>query len=662
MRRRTQRILISLLAFFIAWFAMANAYTFEVINWSPFWVLNLEKLILKQKPNSTWIILDWKEYTIKIDPNHETEDWWIWVDTICDESWVNCKKVSELWIWGWGAIVIDGDAENFCFKKDDTTLICDNNFLKRLIESWWLGWSINIDGQDKNYCYRLRETNTLYCDNSDIPGWNGSTPGNGKITIIQWSNSRNFNLNDSGDQEITLSNGGGTTSGAIAYWSGEYICVKNWDNLMCNKAKLWELKPDKRCTFDGTSINCTEDTPGSGNANNPTIIITQWWVEKWRFTLNQTSDKTIPLDAGWNGPTISWNSWQRCKYICDKTEWQGWKQVCVSWHVACYESEPTCQWSCNEWWAWMLSGSAWWRCRYGAIVNGTTISWNMWEFGWNIKTWIICTEPAPSWDSLWQSKKITANGATSSENLLTPKNTNQDLYLDGDIWNDGAITIKTLWASNAARENTVSIYQHWVAIWELPNKTAGLWVHGPISVGKFMLTEEEEQTASRPGQCQNIAERNTISIYASWAAWTDNFEILWSKRILIWVRNSAYLYFQWDWSKNIWINTQNMHAMLNVDWSIKIGSCANNNLCNSSSVWEIKYFTYWNTWYFVWCRYRSWSAAVTNINAKNYEWVDLTNWQRFTNIQNSCVEPNPPYSASVYQTQAELWSQIPPCS
>jgi hypothetical protein len=53
MKRRTQKIFITLLSLFIAGFAMVNAYTFEVLNWNPFGVLNLKTLIMKPDVNTT---------------------------------------------------------------------------------------------------------------------------------------------------------------------------------------------------------------------------------------------------------------------------------------------------------------------------------------------------------------------------------------------------------------------------------------------------------------------------------------------------------------------------------------------------------------------------------------------------------------------------------
>lgn len=773
MKRRTQRIFISLLAFFIAWFAIANAYTFEVVNWSPFWVLNLQKLILKGWTTSTWIILDWKEYVIKIDPEHENNGWQIRVYEICDESGNNCREVSSLYTgtqgvpwpqwntWADGVWIQEISSEKVW--KTTTVTVTYTNWETLSFDIldwndgtgvnwWWIAFTNNSHNnhicrkswdavtcnglklstypQNNRLCYV--KDNVLYCDQEnlfdelsgrivDVNDWT-------LMIYVDGSTYKTFSANQTGSTTINIS----------PTWLEWNICVKNASGFIrCDTSvKIWTMVNGRICTYSDweNKINCNTsinnpwsaiitlqtkswdvvNRSGSFDVNqttNKTITIPSWggWVpwqkwDKWdpwenwvsvtnayidwnNIVFELSDNSTITLENAlrkwdqwpkwdtwavwpqwpkwekwekwdkwdpWDWASIPWNSWQRCKYICDRTEWQGWKQVCVSWHVACYESEPTCQWSCNEWSAWMLSGSAWWRCRYGAVVNGTTISWNMWDLAWNIKTWIICTETAPTWDSLWQSIKITANGTTSSENLLTPKNTNQDLYLSGDIWNDGAITIKTLWASNAARENTVSIYQHWVAIWELPNKTAGLWVHWPISVWKYMLSSGEQSAASHWGQCTSTTY-NTISIYASGAGADEHFEILWTPRILIWVTNGAYMYFVWDWSPNIWINTQNTHATLNIDGSIRIGNCSNNNTCNSASAWEIKYYEKNNKWYFVWCR---------KTGTSSYERVILSDWTETTganNIWNSCNPPVVPYSSDVYGSQGMLMQQQANC-
>lgn len=607
MRRRTQRIFITLLALFLTSFTMVSAYTFEVINWSPFWVLNLEKLILKQKPNSTWIILDWKEYTIKIDPEHES-DWAIRVDTICDESWDTCKKVSELWLWGWSSITIDGNAENFCYKKNNTTLICNNEVLRTLIESRWLGWSINIDGQDRNYCYRLKDTNTLYCDNSDIPNWNGSAPGNGKITIMQWANERNFYLNDSGDQKITL-NWGGTTNGAIAYWSGEYICVKNGDNLDCSKAKLGELKPDKRCTFDGTSINCNENKPSWDGTPYTLIAATASALWGIRIGYEQNGKNyAVRLDSN-NKAYVN---------VPREPGQDGWIEV--------------------------IDKEIWWRCKYGTIT-----SLSLWEGGGTIKTGIICTYPAPTgwWDGLW----------TGNNYWTYPKNTEMSVAIwphQNGMWSSSStwnMRLAVNWNTVIMDGNTsvAKLGQNWVAfmganefyMWKITNTSSPWWgwrtvqqtygvsVAWPIAIGY-----DDNNTW------------NYIYIYSEWSTTTSgrHFEIMWSNELAVWTLSGWFLYFNEPSDVNeekysIWVNTNNPKATLDVKWGIKVANdCMT---CTADTYWTIIY----TSSDFRWCKPVSGTP----------KWVSLTTWNPMsTNMVANCETVSFFHSATAWQMQPAL--------
>ena len=250
------------------------------------------------------------------------------------------------------------------------------------------------------------------------------------------------------------------------------------------------------------------------------------------------------------------------------------------------------------------------------------------------------------WTSLWEIANVT-NGSLTIK-ALKPKDAylSNNMYISGDIYHDWYLRIMPHWVKGEAtvRMNDIYIHRNWVSIWEMANKTAWFWVHWPITVGKYIT-----QTTPTPWWvCRPGTERNTISIYASWAAWTDNFEILWSPRILVGVKNWWFMYF--DNESRMGINRTWTHATLDINWSIRVWNCSVNNKCNAKSVWEIKYYQNWNTWYFIWCRYRQWSQATNNINDADYEWVDLTNWQRITSgIWNSCSF-NTPYNSSIYES------------
>jgi len=535
--KRFQRIFLSLLAIFAVWFSMANAYTFEVRNRSPFGILNLKTLNLKPDTTHTGIILDWANYVIKIDPNHEST-WAIRVDAICDESWANCKKVSELWIWGWSSITIKGDPDNFCYMQDETTLVCNNTALRELIEKWWLGW-----------------------------GGNANDP---TITIYQWWVEKwSFTLNQSSNTGIYL------------------------------------------------------DAGGDGNANNPTITIRQWWVTKWSFTLNQASNKTIDLDAGWNGnannPTITIYQWgvEKWKFTLNQasdktiqlTDANTWTQntkvtdgfvtaPSTSENLKCWKTDINGNpWRGSCWWGWDWITLITWQnnmyCKYIEANDGK----------WGTTKWIQCTydawsstSPTWSWDSLW----------TSGTRWISTKDT-KDVYFDGNnvsyknslsfFWYDG---------SSAFKNRTLYLDSAWARIGSYAYTWVWLGVVGAIWLWNF----------------QAWCDTNRITMFASWSTQTWNFEILGNNRLLVGTKNDSYIYFNlWN---TVWINTTGTAgSTLSIKWSVKVWNCGKATTrvwtiyyatCDETTIWQIRYVDTTNPWQFVWCIK----------DGSNYKWVSLS--------------------------------------
>lgn len=258
----------------------------------------------------------------------------------------------------------------------------------------------------------------------------------------------------------------------------------------------------------------------------------------------------------------------------------------------------------------------------------------------NAQNGVITINTAAWWDSVWEIGNVSSNGPSLS-NAIKPvsENISKDLYLpEGNVYHDGYTQIRTLWNISAERTSDIYITPVGVSIGEMANKTAWLWVHWPITVGKYIT-----QTTPIPWWwCRPGTERNTISIYASWAAWTDNFEILWSPRILLWVKNGWYLYF--DDNSKLWVNTTTFNASstLNVNGPVKIGNDCNNRSCWETNKWEIRYYEKDNVWHFVWCTYTSdW-----------YKWRELTigtNNQTVSST-NNCNSYSTPYNSQIYES------------
>ena len=306
MKRRTQRIFISLLAFFIAWFAIANAYTFEVVNWSPFWVLNLQKLILKGWTTSTWIILDWKEYVIKIDPEHENNGWQIRVYEICDENGQNCREVSSLYTgtqgvqwpqwatwatwpqwpqwekwatwatwpqwpqWpagsggnGWGINFSDNSAiyNNYLCRKSSTDEITCSKL--KLSSNYSLS---------NRLCY-VNE-NTLICDQAnlfdELSGRINTVSGNIKDWVLllkKWNTRTRFSANTGvSPAQVDIPD---------VQWYENGICVRNWVNVVCQNIQLWTMSWGRLCQYQDGAIVCDIDSSSFWGGQNDTWITLQ---------------------------------------------------------------------------------------------------------------------------------------------------------------------------------------------------------------------------------------------------------------------------------------------------------------------------------------------------------------------------------------------------
>lgn len=212
MKTRRTKFLLSFLAVAILWFAMVNAYTFEVTNRDPFGTLNLSTLMIKPDVNSNdTILLSGKTLRIKTDQGK------LKVHKICNElewSAEECIEFGNLWNWWpgeWG-ITATWSLNEYCYLKDsDGNLRCDNTALNTAIET-----VIGILGLTR--------------------------PNNATITIKQWDYEKSFTLDQSNNDTIVLPWWDWDTiiSGALVTQTGAntgYYCSStDGETLICNNA------------------------------------------------------------------------------------------------------------------------------------------------------------------------------------------------------------------------------------------------------------------------------------------------------------------------------------------------------------------------------------------------------------------------------------------
>ena len=515
--KRFQRISLSLLAVFAVWFSMANAYTFEVTNRSPFGVLNLKTLNLKPDTTHTGIILDWAAYIIKIDPNHES-DWAIRVDQICDESWTNCKTVANLWNWGWSSITISGTNWAYCYKKDD---------------------------------------NTLYCSNSNLPSW---------------------------------------TSGAIANWTNEYICVKNGSNLTCNRAKLGTLTADKRCTFDGTNINCDEEKPSGGTGwtdyTLPVANVSKLWgVKLYTGTRwNETVSANRATAIAWRTYPIQLNDSDQMVVYVPRVSGSGAEVTSFqnNSNYYCYataQNRLDCSNELPTWW-----GDSLWEEEYQSIYIPSITS-RPWEW----------------WGGNYQSTKV-----------LSPLSSTTPLYFSTDFYHSAAFNFYTYNSDGNAWPSTrVTFDQKWIRLWNGRQMFTWAWLAVAWAIVAW-----------------NTSTDNYIRIYATWTNNSPNkhYEVMASQELAVWTYSGAFIYFKNYENANysqyrIWVNNMDPMATLDIKWSLRIDTTGNpcvQTACNDENRWTIvfdgnNFYGCTSSW---WKKFTTWNWSPTISSNCAVQWVE----------------------------------------
>ena len=639
MKRRTQKIFITLLSLFIAGFAMVNAYTFEVLNWNPFGVLNLKTLIMKPDVNTTWIIIDGASYTIKIDPNHESEDWWIWVDRICDENWENCKGVSELLDIEWGDIKLNNidiipwtDAQ-YCYATETWTIICTGDLRNKIPLIQWNGqdYICTSDGnwnaicekvklwemEDGKICIYNLGTKSIECIERfpDTLGdlWDYITWTNNRRCRYQclgWTISITWNCNSLAlwDERDKCN--------AIAAEYHENWCSDTTNNVNCQNA-IYSLQREfpSWITVDAIgwcSIVCDQPEPScSGQCSgwwewSPYILEAAtstklWWVKLWsddpqRTTVNTPSHaagKTYPIqfDEEWklvvNVPRVSWN-WSNSGISMSQFVPNNQNYYCYSLDsntISCNAPMPS--WGNGGSWITLLSWINNMYCKY--------IEWSDGKGG--STKWINCTydawssTPTWSWDSLWKK----TYSALTTRYTLSPSLSDGTYRIELNPWSSSV----TPGAASRIRFDS-----KWIRI----NNWAQFYSWAWLSVAWNIMI-------------WNTSTDNYIYIYATWNNIDPNkrFEIFWNQELSIWTTNGSYLYFaqkSWTVWYRLWVNTSDPKATLDVKWWIRIGSNCEQRICTGTNVWTIIYTA---ARWFIGCKY---------ISSNNYKRVSLDGWTR----------------------------------
>ena len=358
MKRRTQKIFITLLALFIAGFAMVNAYTFEVLNWNPFWVLNLRTLIMKPDVNTTWIIIDWASYTIKVNPNHE--EMWVWqirVSQICDESWANCKEISNIVDVEWGKWlnnieIIPWEEGQYCYATDTGTIICTGKF-----NYWTITWDADYvcvsqwdwnaicnkvklwQMENGSICVYNSERKAIECTTSNPTGvaW---TPGN--WVDATWTNNGRCKYQCEG-WTITIT------------WNCDSLA---WDDkITCNKLAA-EYHNEQWCLDITNNIGCQNIAYTIQNSHPSWITVNGEWCS---IVCDQPEPTCSGQCLGWDWNTVTYNWIQvtqysggkYCKYMTPAAldqlgrmaegAWsrREWLTIEWSWEIRCMFNEGT---------------------------------------------------------------------------------------------------------------------------------------------------------------------------------------------------------------------------------------------------------------------------------------------------------------------------------
>lgn len=631
-----------------------DPYVINIGNMDSYWVLNLGRLVMRNTGWTVWIVLDWgfgsSDYVIKIWQNAWRDDLSkLRVSNICDRNWNNCKRIADLNTW----IKINGTTNGrICVKVSDQEINCNGTVVNKnetlardssKVVATVNGTDIKVALPANPHKEGTITTNWAsdpsiqYKEGWDVKGsvqikWAGDTrvsASNGTITVTSTDKDTKWKTVVSSTENWTTStntlnpylnyvddrNGNGSyavVNGIRIIWDG-YTTVHSANGgkeiVIASTPWTWLEVHTQGINVLGNANTTRNDTSQTTNNANTYLnhvegssvmnsLKIQWtdWIEVGSAYSYPYRTLTIKGTAA----TASNLGLIKIGYSANGKNYP----VQLDSNNKAYVNVPRTDNNTYTAGDWLSLASNVFKANLKSYATSTNAAIDWWtdanrqyavSLDKNGK--LSVNVPRTEWWSIWEIGNIINKGATLY-NAIKPTSTNmsKDLYLpNGNIYHDGHFEIKTLWSTATYRMNDIYVHDYGVSIWEMANKTAWLWVHWPITVGKYA------QDSWRPWSCPSAVERNTISIYASWANDDEHFEILWSNRILVWVKNGWYLYFKGNNHLLVNTSTDNNSSTLNVNWPIKIGNDCSHVGCSAVNKWEVRYFESWSDGYFAWC-------------------------------------------------------------
>lgn len=583
MKTRRTKFLLSFLAVAILWFAMVNAYTFEVTNRDPFGTLNLSTLMIKPNAGNDNETMLLSGTTLRI----KTDQGKLKVHKICNEkAWAeeSCLDFDEIWNGGGGSwITATWTIEDYCYLLSDGNLRCDDDTLMSkiaAIEAFmnsytpWEGATVTATGENTGFYCSSTNWRELVCNN--------------KITSVPW-------------EGVTVSVTGTTTG---------YYCSStgDWKTLVCNNPITgWSW-----ITATGTSTWLYCKLLDDWN------LLCDWDPNNW-----------------WEWGLI-WNtaSWGYCMYSCmnksdyeslseDGKEQFGWlwsPRVKEQWDLVCViDCTNTSVWG-SVWW---VNDNIWW-------VNSTIYP----KLGRNVSIWNGTSRTPYSLYVRWDTALEPDNKPTLYKNLPDFKVTQSGIAVFWWItyWITGADwlirrSLSVHWPIIAwNNSNHISMYADWdfgdnerhfeimgsneLAIWTqywaflyFTQKTWNYiyhieplmywwnpdtywWWDGCIAPkpdwddGSTIIKDDLETPISPKGTCTAASSAQLVQAYPLQEYWDfiDAYETL-----------------------MVWVNTNQPNATLDVYGSLRIGNNCVPAKCDTEHAWTMMYYETSDGWHLVIC-------------------------------------------------------------